>query len=270
MSRYRMYKYILQPIAGKNHWYLQIWMCDTYTPILTRCFPDISFKLKPGASGTCFAQIVMTERQVLSVQNLLEIFKNHILLVKNKHIEPHFSNELDQCFALGFNLTDNEETGGVDYTKYGRLEHLAKEEESSDARDELVDALSEICKKRPLYNQAEIVMPVPPNPSKTYHLPVLLTKELAQKTGKKDGSELISKVKETPRLQELPVDKKLDALKGAIEITGSMKGKDVIIVDDLYQSGFTLWSIANLLKQKGAKSVLGLVCVKSRRDTDNQ
>ncbi len=59
-------------------------------------------------------------------------------------------------------------------------------------------------------------------------------------------------------------------VKGAIKITGDVSGKDVIIIDDLYQSGFTMWTVAKLLKQNGAKTVLGLACVKSLRDTDNQ
>jgi len=31
-----------------------------------------------------------------------------------------------------------------------------------------------------------------------------------------------------------------------------------------------MWTVAKLLKKKGAKRVLGLACVKSWRDTDNQ
>lgn len=63
---------------------------------------------------------------------------------------------------------------------------------------------------------------------------------------------------------------KLKTLRGAIEITGDVEGKSVILIDDLYQSGSTMWTVAKLLKKKGAKRVLGLACVKSWRDTDNQ
>ena len=60
-----------------------------------------------------------------------------------------------------------------------------------------------------------------------------------------------------------------DELIEAIKITGDVREKDIIIIDDLYQSGFTMWTVAQLLKKKGAKRVFGLACVKSLRDTDN-
>ena len=46
--------------------------------------------------------------------------------------------------------------------------------------------------------------------------------------------------------------------------------KKVLIVDDLYQSGTSMWSYAKYLKSLGATEVLGLVAVKSQRDSDNQ
>ena len=44
---------------------------------------------------------------------------------------------------------------------------------------------------------------------------------------------------------------------------------DVFIVDDLYQSGTTMWAFARYLKNLGARQVFGLACVKSLRDSDN-
>ena len=45
--------------------------------------------------------------------------------------------------------------------------------------------------------------------------------------------------------------------------------KDVIIIDDLYQSGVSMWSYAKFLKSLGAKQVIGISAVKSLRDSDN-
>lgn len=41
------------------------------------------------------------------------------------------------------------------------------------------------------------------------------------------------------------------------------------MVDDLYQSGTTMWEYAKFLKTLGARFVFGIVCVKSLRDSDN-
>ncbi len=171
---------------------------------------------------------------------------------------------------MDYNLSEDFATHEVGYTTCGGLEHKAKESQDAEARAQLVEILGNFCEIHPIYRKARTVMPIPPNPSKTFHLPVELAKELAEKTEKRDGTAMIRKVKETPKLQNLPLDKKLRALRGAIEITGDVKGKSIILIDDLYQSGSTMWTVAKLLKMKGAKRVLGLACVKSWRDTDNQ
>lgn len=48
-----------------------------------------------------------------------------------------------------------------------------------------------------------------------------------------------------------------------------VRGNNVLVVDDLYQSGVTMWEYAKFLKTIGAKCVFGIVCVKSLRDSDN-
>jgi hypothetical protein len=57
---------------------------------------------------------------------------------------------------------------------------------------------------------------------------------------------------------------------GKVALSRPVKGCTVIILDDLYQSGASLWSFAKYLKDQAAAAVVGLVCVKSLRDTDNQ
>ena len=54
-----------------------------------------------------------------------------------------------------------------------------------------------------------------------------------------------------------------------ISIKCNVSDKNIIIVDDLYQSGITMWKYAKYLKSMGAKTVFGLVCVKSLKDSDN-
>jgi len=269
MSRYDMKKYELRHLRN-NVWFLKIWMCETYAPILEECFPQIDFNFSAGDKGTCTTEISLSNEQAQAIENLLDVFKKHILLKKNKNIEPYFSDELYQCFALNYNREELPGTDITEYTHFGSLEHKAKEDRDIDARGELVEAFANLCENHPIYGKTQIIIPIPPNLSKTFHLPVELARELAEKTGKKDGTALIRKVKETPKLQDLSLDQKVKALRGAIEITGDVDGKSVILIDDLYQSGSTMWTVAKLLKKNGAKRVLGLACVKSWRDTDNQ
>lgn len=50
----------------------------------------------------------------------------------------------------------------------------------------------------------------------------------------------------------------------------SLNGKTVIIVDDLYQSGTSMWCYAEYLKSVGVSHILGIAMVKSLKDSDNQ
>jgi predicted amidophosphoribosyltransferase len=58
--------------------------------------------------------------------------------------------------------------------------------------------------------------------------------------------------------------------KRGIKLSRSVKGQSVLVIDDLYQSGASLWSFAKYLKNLGATTVVGLACVKSLRDKDNK
>ena len=51
--------------------------------------------------------------------------------------------------------------------------------------------------------------------------------------------------------------------------TNNVQGKIVILVDDLYQSGFSMEKTAQFLKSCGANKVYGFACVKAMRDSDN-
>lgn len=264
-----MYKYEFDKVSD-DKWRLHIWMCETYAPLLKEYLSEIEFDFKDESKGTCTAILSLTYDQEQTLRNLLEFFRKHVLLKKSENIGKYFKGELDMCYALDYNLAKDFITHEVGYTTYGSLEHKAKENQDAEARAQIVETLANFCEIHPIYRKAGMLMPIPPNPAKTFHLPLELARELAEKTGKKDGTRMIRKERETPKLQDLPLDEKLKALRGAIEITGDVKGKIIILIDDLYQSGSTMWTVAKLLKMKGAKRVLGLACVKSWRDTDNQ
>jgi len=70
--------------------------------------------------------------------------------------------------------------------------------------------------------------------------------------------------------EKIPSWQKLYKTPGCIVCKGDMTDRTVVVIDDLYQSGATMWCYAQYLKQCGAKYVIGLICVKSLRDTDNR
>jgi phosphoribosylpyrophosphate synthetase len=58
-------------------------------------------------------------------------------------------------------------------------------------------------------------------------------------------------------------------IRNCVTLTEPVVGRLVVIVDDLYQSGTTMWTYAEFLKSQGAAHVIGLPCVKSLLDSDN-
>jgi predicted amidophosphoribosyltransferase len=79
-----------------------------------------------------------------------------------------------------------------------------------------------------------------------------------------------------PQMKELNVQQKVSTWSSIYGVPGnvdcgtvSFSGRDVVIVDDLYQSGVSMWAYAKFLKESGANRVFGLAGVKSMRDSDN-
>lgn len=119
-------------------------------------------------------------------------------------------------------------------------ELLAKEELSFDVITFV--PLSRVKKIKRGYNQAE-----------------LLAKEVACLL-KKDFKELLVKNKETPSQVGLRRTERAKNLKGSFEVVlkESIKGKRVLLVDDVLTTGATFCACAEVLKKAGAKSVWGI------------
>jgi len=115
------------------------------------------------------------------------------------------------------------------------------------------------------------VIPAEPNPNK-------ISRKLSQELALKKGIRFVDATLNCPKAsfknlsieQKIPEWEKLFNDERCVTLADSVTDKNIIIIDDLYQSGVTMWSYAKYLKDKGASFVLGLVCVKSLRDSDNQ
>lgn len=198
-------------------------------------------------------------------------FEQYVLIGLSRNIAPGFNQELDFCMGLSFNYDPNAKTR----TPLGEALYQAKYQSSKNHFAEITTAMAE----------ATVFLPIPPD-----ELSQLLTTAIPSDISKHNcGRELavgVAKAKDIPfalsrlicdkaELKKLPFMEKVKQwcdLYGSgqcVTIDADVKGKTVIIVDDLCQSGITLWCYAMYLKNIGAKYVLGLVCVKSLRDSDN-
>jgi len=222
----------------------------------------------------------LTSAEVERIKQFIRDYERLVILGLNKNIEQCFTNELDSCIALDYNFESREH---ATRTEIGELVYRAKYKGSKGAVQKIVQHLESAIKRVPGRRRGlpSCVSYIPPAPDKLYDLPRELAKLLAMKL---EGTQLLRKgiplvrpVLEVnkPIFKELMVGRKITAWEkilseGRIRLSGSIEGCAVYVIDDLYQSGTTMWSYAKYLKSLGASAVFGLACVKTLRDTDNK
>jgi predicted amidophosphoribosyltransferase len=221
----------------------------------------------------------LTPREVANIEAFISYYKERVLLGRNNHIRPYFKDELDFCLALDFGRRDPKSD---DRTEIGQLEYDAKYHGDDEARAKLVSHLVRAVQRLPktLFSKPRRITFVPPGPDRDHYLPQLLAEGIVSELG--EGfwgcdeplvvAELSGRKKSAKDLEVAQKIAQWDKLirDGAIELSDDIEGDSLCIVDDLYQSGASLWSMAKCLKAAGAANVVGLACVKSLRDTGNR
>ncbi|MCB9398394.1 MAG: hypothetical protein H6510_11315 [Acidobacteria bacterium] len=210
--------------------------------------------------------------------------KTSIWLKCGKHLKEHFrGDELEHCLAGDFNfstvagrVTDRTPLGEAEYQLKYQSAHL-----SDEARTKFLTLMGE--------KLLHLLTFLPLGPYRQKNLRVTtipitegsnpLATELAAFVAKEKGLDAFypKLLHPKPQVKNLGIKEKLEAWiqiysnTHALDLgVAEIKGRDIVIVDDLYQSGATLWTYAKALKTRGARSIFGLVCVKSMRDSDNQ
>ncbi|MGA2657692.1 MAG: hypothetical protein ABSH34_09250 [Verrucomicrobiota bacterium] len=246
---------------------LKIPVADVYAGIIDRAFPALHhIPWRQGTHGTCYTYIkhIAAEEQD-AVNHFLDILQNLRCLTITPHLAPHFRGELDEAYALDFNFQQN--VFPMAYTEIGTLEHHAKEFQNPQAVTEIARRLADVIRRHPTLARADMIAAMPPRPSSTFHLPAHLVNQVGTNLGRPVSLNL-SKA-EHSKLRTLPMDQKLATLAGVFTLGEPVQHKCVLVIDDLYQSGVSAWSLAKFLKAQGAREVYALACVKSWSDTDN-
>lgn len=221
----------------------------------------------------------LSVREIQQIRNFIEYYKTCIVIGRNRHISPYFSNEVDFCLALDYNRS---EPAARQRTEVGELEYKAKYHHDRDCCARLAEMLATALRRVPVpvFARPRRIAYVPTDPKRDFYLPWNLTESIVKGVPDSFWGHEQPRLKSSLRLNKvsaknLTVEQKvaqwnevLDAR--GVELSGDVSGQSICIVDDLYQSGASLWSFARHLKEIGAEHVVGLVCVKSLRDTDNQ
>jgi predicted amidophosphoribosyltransferase len=116
--------------------------------------------------------------------------------------------------------------------------------------------------------EVDFIVPVPPSKERKFQPLLAVAEALSERTGIPLCSECISKMKATGQLKdEADYGKKVEALNNVLVVDGGLtQGARILLIDDLYQTGATVSTIAQKLIQDGAaRAVYLLTLTKSRR-----
>jgi len=174
--------------------------------------------------------------------------------------------------ALSSALSLNFDIATQARTPIGELEYQAKYQNHNESKNILADLMYEFCASTPYYQDMKAFCAIPPSDvAQENNLMSSILERMAARYGVNNVSSSISWQKNKPKLKELSFEDKWNALEQTgITITDDIQVDDVILVDDLYQSGITMQYVAMKLLEAGVKRVFGLAIVKSLGDSDNQ
>jgi ComF family protein len=106
-----------------------------------------------------------------------------------------------------------------------------------------------------------------------YNQSALVATALAKAAGLETRLDLITRVKATPPLKAMGPKQRRDAVRGAFRIAPErkvlVKGRVVVLVDDVYTSGATVNGCARVLKRAGASEVRVLCWARVVRGEDH-
>jgi len=176
---------------------------------------------------------------------------------------------LDLSMALGFNF----ESEPGNYTDFGKLEHDAKQNKCPKAANEIAQKMVTVINQFDPLRDAKAICAVPKHIGKDFHLPERLAKLVAKSVAKPDITPCFTFGADKPSLKNVDVDEKWDRLATchfeAEPPEIPVEHDKIILIDDKYQSGFTMQFVASKLLEHGASEIYGLCAVKTWSDDDN-
>ncbi len=115
----------------------------------------------------------------------------------------------------------------------------------------------------------DLIVPAPLHPARLrergYNQAHLLAREVGKALRLPVDARILKKVRKTPPQADLPAEERRSNLRRAFEVrkAEAIKGKKILIVDDVYTTGTTVETISGLLLRSGAEKVEALVLARA-------
>lgn len=172
---------------------------------------------------------------------------------------------LTTCIAAGEHFSEDGNRSEI-----GNLERAAKYDGNSQARERLATILLSAFNRVHGSRRIDAIAAIPPSTPGAFSLPGYLAERLSEATGIENMSGHLRWSGEKAKIKETAVDAKWAALEATgLDVNIDLSGKNVILIDDMYQSGATVHYVASRLREAGVDEIHCLAVSKGRRDTDN-
>jgi hypothetical protein len=156
-------------------------------------------------------------------------------------------------------------------SKIGSLEKAAKYSNDHAAKAKLVAILGSAFDRLHIGLGITAVASVPSSNQNQPSLPNHLAAALSQAKGLPDLTSSLRWDGPKGQIKELGVDEKWAALeKVGLSVDAAVAGRNLLLIDDMYQSGATAHFVASRLRAVGANDLHLLAVSKGKRDTDNK
>lgn len=115
----------------------------------------------------------------------------------------------------------------------------------------------------------ELVVPMPPSTTRPAQPVARVARAVAHKLSKTCSGSAVRKAKATPGLKDVhDPEERRELLNGAFEVdSDQVRGKGVLLIDDLYRSGATANTVTMTLFAAGAARVYFLAATRTRNRT---
>ena len=152
-------------------------------------------------------------------------------------------------------------------SEVGELVYRLKNRSDRKALAPIVEAAVEFIKG--WAPEVDAIVPVPPSRKRAYQPVVEIAKAIGRLLSVPVDLAAIVKAKDTPELKNVfDFKERTTALQGAFKVNEkAVRGKRILLVDDLYRSGATASIVATALIAGGATTVYMLAMTKTRTRT---
>lgn len=178
----------------------------------------------------------------------------------------------DEGWTLDAHVSSSEFLGYNEYghaqfettrTELGELLYKLKYKGDQSVIGSIAQATSDFVRERNF--PVDVIVPAPPSKARSVQPLFQIADDLGRHLNLPVDKTSVRKIKATPEMKNVDYAQRVGLLAEAHSLQGdTLRGRRVLLLDDLCQSGATLNAITRLLKEGGAATVLALALTRAR------